>query len=116
MDMLEIMEEGRSDTSLSSVPSMGRQMTEQSEIRCIDVMSRQCSAFRNRDGEFWMRQNTAPAASQRAACLTGMKRQLSCPQPAQEQFAAEVDAFAPGADPGRWRLRVHQRLGGRAAV
>lgn len=68
-----------SDSSLSSVPSMGRQMTELSEAHCTDIMERQLSSFQSRSTEFWRRQCTAPTDRQRENCLEGLRRQISCP-------------------------------------
>lgn len=74
-------DEGSDLSSLSSVPSMGRQMTELTEARCNDVMERQCSNFSSRGTEFWVRQNTAPAKRQNIDCIDALRRQISCPDP-----------------------------------
>jgi len=78
----QVSEDDASETSeLSSVASMGRQITELTEAHCCDIMDRQCSGFQNRATEFWVRQNTVPALRQNMDCLDAMRRQISCPEP-----------------------------------
>jgi len=75
---------GDSDDSsdLSSCSSMmGRQMTEVSEAQCGELMERQYSSFRGREGDFWRRQCTTPALRQNQDCMEGLRRQLSAPSP-----------------------------------
>jgi len=66
-------------TILSSAPSMGRQMTELSEVQCTDLMERQCQGFKSRENDYWKRQCSTPAERQNLECLEGLKRQISCP-------------------------------------
>lgn len=73
------LDERSDSTDLSSAPSMGRQITEFSEVGCADAMERQCSSFQSRSSDFWIRQNTAPAERQRLGFQSGFGRQLSCP-------------------------------------
>lgn len=75
-------ERSNDSSDLSSAPSMGRQMTEVSNVECMDVLERQCSGFQNRSSDFWLRQNTTPAKSQAAETMAGLRRQLSAPMPA----------------------------------
>mmetsp|Transcript_120501 Transcript_120501/g.239844 ORF Transcript_120501/g.239844 Transcript_120501/m.239844 type:complete len:407 (-) Transcript_120501:76-1296(-) len=75
---------GDSDDSsdLSSCSSkMGRQMTEVSEVQCGELMERQYSSFRGREGDFWKRQCTTPALRQNQDCMEGLRRQISAPSP-----------------------------------
>mmetsp|Transcript_47264 Transcript_47264/g.119727 ORF Transcript_47264/g.119727 Transcript_47264/m.119727 type:complete len:554 (-) Transcript_47264:74-1735(-) len=75
-------------SELSSVPSMGRQMTELTDTGCFDIMERQCSNFQNRGSEFWVRQNTAPSRRQNDDCVEALRRQISCPQTPTAAFAS----------------------------
>mmetsp|Transcript_138153 Transcript_138153/g.441451 ORF Transcript_138153/g.441451 Transcript_138153/m.441451 type:complete len:542 (+) Transcript_138153:90-1715(+) len=75
-------------SELSSVPSMGRQMTELTDTGCFDIMERQCSNFQNRGTEFWVRQNTAPSRRQNDDCVEALRRQISCPQAPTMAFAS----------------------------
>lgn len=77
---LAAVDDGGDDvSSLSSVPSMGRQMTELSEAQCTDIMERQLSSFQSRGSEFWRRQCTAPTGQQKEAFADAFSRQMSCP-------------------------------------
>mmetsp|Transcript_54562 Transcript_54562/g.127564 ORF Transcript_54562/g.127564 Transcript_54562/m.127564 type:complete len:509 (+) Transcript_54562:58-1584(+) len=81
---------GDSDSSsdFSSAPSMGRQMTELSDVQCADMIERQCSAFQSRGSDFWLRQCTTPTERQSSDTVKGLKRQLSCPPPRRQNPAA----------------------------
>jgi len=72
--------DGSSDLSSCS-SMMGRQMTEVSEAQCGELMERQYSSFRGREGDFWRRQCTTPALRQNQDCMEGLRRQLSAPSP-----------------------------------
>mmetsp|Transcript_63766 Transcript_63766/g.152036 ORF Transcript_63766/g.152036 Transcript_63766/m.152036 type:complete len:504 (-) Transcript_63766:25-1536(-) len=80
---------GDSDSSsdFSSAPSMGRQMTELSDLQCADMIERQCSAFQSRGSDFWLRQCTTPTERQSMDTVRGLKRQLSCPPPRRQHTA-----------------------------
>eukprot|EP00418_Pyrodinium_bahamense_P075788 CAMPEP_0179057180 /NCGR_PEP_ID=MMETSP0796-20121207/24199_1 /TAXON_ID=73915 /ORGANISM="Pyrodinium bahamense, Strain pbaha01" /LENGTH=441 /DNA_ID=CAMNT_0020753887 /DNA_START=99 /DNA_END=1424 /DNA_ORIENTATION=+ len=68
-------------SDISSVASMGRQITELSEAQCADLMEQQCRGFQSRESDFWKRQNTTPATRRNEECLEGLRRQISCPTP-----------------------------------
>jgi len=72
--------DGSSDLSSCS-SMMGRQMTEVSEVQCGELMERQYSSFRGREGDFWKRQCTTPALRRNQDCMDGLRRQLSAPSP-----------------------------------
>eukprot|EP00413_Alexandrium_margalefii_P038794 CAMPEP_0204589088 /NCGR_PEP_ID=MMETSP0661-20131031/48997_1 /ASSEMBLY_ACC=CAM_ASM_000606 /TAXON_ID=109239 /ORGANISM="Alexandrium margalefi, Strain AMGDE01CS-322" /LENGTH=394 /DNA_ID=CAMNT_0051598973 /DNA_START=47 /DNA_END=1228 /DNA_ORIENTATION=+ len=77
-----------SDSGISSVASMGRQITEVSQAQCMDLMEQQCRGFQARESDFWKRQSTTPAERRNTDCLDGLRRQISCPMPSK----APVDA------------------------
>eukprot|EP00414_Alexandrium_minutum_P001373 CAMPEP_0113818382 /NCGR_PEP_ID=MMETSP0328-20130328/212_1 /TAXON_ID=39455 /ORGANISM="Alexandrium minutum" /LENGTH=474 /DNA_ID=CAMNT_0000786317 /DNA_START=77 /DNA_END=1501 /DNA_ORIENTATION=- /assembly_acc=CAM_ASM_000350 len=76
-------------SEISSVASMGRQITEVSQAQCIDLMEQQCRGFQARETDFWKRQSTTPAERRNMECLDGLKRQISCPMPSNKPAKAE---------------------------
>mmetsp|Transcript_71617 Transcript_71617/g.213741 ORF Transcript_71617/g.213741 Transcript_71617/m.213741 type:complete len:476 (+) Transcript_71617:72-1499(+) len=76
------------DSEISSVASMGRQITEVSQAQCIDLMEQQCRGFQARESDFWKRQSTTPAERRNTECLDGLKRQISCPMPSNGPMRA----------------------------
>lgn len=102
--------DGSSDLSSCS-SMMGRQMTEVSEAQCGELMERQYSSFRGREGDFWRRQCTTPALRQNQDCMEGLRRQLSAPSPnvsilppltggvsrIQEEMSSEASSWPPGS-------------------